>query len=102
MVLFRDETTPYRTIPELDVKEYRTNAKSLRGNVYRVRGEVDSQLAWSPKVRFISIIVGDDDPLPVQVPKKFEGINIQKGQKFIFVVEIDEEGIPTAKEMKKV
>jgi len=102
MLFFQGEAKPFRAIPELDIKEYRTNAKSLRGNVYRVQGEVDSQLDWSPNVRFFSVLVGDDDPLPVKVPKKFDGVNIQKGQKFIFVVDIDDEGIPTAKEMKKV
>ncbi len=40
----------------LDVKAYLENANSLRGNVYKIEGEVTNALAWSPSTgRLIAV-----------------------------------------------
>ena len=39
---------PYRTLTPIDVGTYLDNANSLRGNVYKLTGTIDSELAWSP------------------------------------------------------
>jgi len=100
--LFRDGNKPYRATPELNPKDYHTNANSLRGNVYRIQGEVDSSLAWSPTLgRLISIKVDEGAALPVLVTQKFNGVNLQKGQKFIFMLEVDQNGILITRDLKK-
>jgi len=100
LIFFRNEA--YSTTPELQVRDYLANANSLRGNVYRVQGEVEGSLAWSPTMgRLISINVGEDGVLPVLVTKKFDGVNIQKGQKFIFLLEVNPDGILTTKNLTK-
>ena len=73
---------PYRTIPTLDSKAYLDNANSLRGNVYKVEGEIVNSLALSPSEgRLFSVSVGNDNNvLPVLVTRNFNEVNIQKGQ----------------------
>jgi len=102
LIFFRDGNTPYRALPELNPKDYQTNANSLRGNVYRVQGEVDTQLEWSPSLgRLISVKVDENTALPVLVTKEFNGVNLQKGQKFNFMLEVDQNGILITKDLKK-
>ena len=51
---------PFRTATPLDVATYLENANSLRGNVYRLQGEVLNSLGWSPtKGRLIAVGVDD-------------------------------------------
>lgn len=92
---------PFRTVAELDIPAYLENANSLRGNVYKVKGEVSNSLAWSPASgRLIAVDVGDET-IPVLVTAEFNAMNIQKGQKFLFVIEVDENGILRTKGLSK-
>lgn len=104
--LFVRVSDPYRTIAALDVASYLENSNSLRGNTYKVTGTVANSLAWSASAgRLFSIEVGSGpggDVLPVLIPVQFNHINVQKGQKFVFQVEVDEKGILKAKDLKKV
>lgn len=93
---------PYRTISPLDVPSYMENANSLRGNVYKAEGEVSNSLAWSPTAgRLIAVDVGKET-IPVLVTPEFNAINIQKGQKFRFVVEVDPKGILKTKKLSQL
>lgn len=101
--MFTNDSTPYRTTPELEVKAYLENSNSLRGNVYRVEGEVVNSLAWSPSSgRLISVsVVEGGDILPVLVTNDFNQINIQKGQRFVFLLEVDENGVLKTRSLTK-
>jgi hypothetical protein len=94
---------PFRAVSPLDVQTYLENANSLRGNVYRMEGEVVNSLAWSPsKGRLIAIKVDkSEDVVPVLVTTNFNHINIQKGQRFIFLLEVDDKGILRTRDMTK-
>ena len=94
---------PFRTVSALDVRTYLENANSLRGNVYKIEGEVVNSLAWSAsKGRLIAIKVDKgDDIVPVLVTTNFNHINIQKGQRFLFLLEVDDKGILRTKDMTK-
>ncbi len=102
---FGELDDPYRTIPELDVATYLENSDALRGNVYKADGMIDSSLAWSPvRGRLIAIEVQatpDNALLPVLVPPDLSDINIQKGQSFLLQLEVVEDGILLAKDLKK-
>jgi hypothetical protein len=97
---------PYRTLTPLSVSEYLENSNSLRGNTYKVTGTVWNSLAWSPTTgRLFSIEVQGDHStsvLPLLIPASFNQINIQKGQRYVFKVEIDEKGILKVKDLNKV
>jgi hypothetical protein len=96
-------TEPFRTISSLDVQTYLENANSLRGNVYKIEAEVVNSLAWSQsKGRLIAIKVEKgNEVVPVLVTTNFNQINIQKGQRFIFLLEVDDKGILRTKDMTK-
>jgi hypothetical protein len=97
---------PYRTLAPLDVSTYLDNSNSLRGNSYKVTGTIWNSLAWSPTVgRLFSIEVdtgnGGTNVLPLLIPTTFNHMNIQKGQRFIFKIEVDEKGILRAAGLNK-
>ena len=93
---------PFRTVSSLDVRTYLENANSLRGNVYKIEGEVMNSLGWSPtQGRLIAVEVENGKVVPVLVTTSFNHINIQKGQRFIFLLEVDNKGILRTKDMTK-
>ena len=113
---------PYRTVPELDMTEYLNNANSLQGNVYKVRGSIAQALGYSrDKGRLFSVEVsggnnggsggsgggnnfGDNANvavLPILVPPSLSYLNLQKGQRYIFRLEVGDGGILKAQDMKK-
>ncbi len=103
--LFKDADDSYRTIPPLEVQSYLDNANSLRGNVYKVTGEVLNSLAWSPsqgRLFSFQVDAGEDKQIiPVLVPVDFNKINIQRGQQFQLQLEVGDKGILTAREIRK-
>ena len=94
---------PFRTVAPLDVETYLENANSLRGNVYKIQGEVLNSLGWSPtQGRLIAVGVDNGrQVVPVLVTTDFSHINIQRGQRFIFLLEVDDKGILRTKDMTK-
>ena len=95
--------TPYRATPEFPVGEYLGTSTSLRGNTYRLSGAVLNSIAWSPEEgRLISVQPADaDSPLPVVIPAGLGDTNIQKGQRFHFLVEVREGGVLYATDLTK-
>lgn len=94
---------PFRTYPTLDVNAYLDNANSLRSNVYKIEGEVLNSLSWSPsggRLFAISVDKGTQ-VIPVLITTEFNQVNIQKGQKFIFLLEVDDKGILRTKKLQK-
>ena len=85
------------------LQTYLENANSLRGNVYKIQGEVLNSLGWSPtKGRLIAVGVdGGKQVIPVLVTTSFSHINIQRGQRFVFLLEVGDEGIVRTKDMTK-
>lgn len=104
-LLFKGSADPFRTEQELDVSTYLDYAKSLRGNVYRVEGVVQNQLAWdASRGRLVSVEVQKgqrNDVLPMLVPASLNAVNLQKGQRFKFKVSIGENGIILVEDLRK-
>jgi hypothetical protein len=93
---------PDRTIATLDVPAYMENANSLRGNVYKAEGEVSNSLAWSSTAGRLIAVDVEKETIPVLVTPEFNAINIQKGQKFRFVLEVDPKGILKTKKLSQL
>jgi len=96
---------PYRTLTAIDVPTYMENADSLRGNVYKLTGTIDSELAWSPtQGRLFSVLADGSktDVLPLLIPPELDRVNIQKDQKFYFKIVVGDKGILTASDLKKI
>ena len=105
-VLLGKINNPYRTLTPLNVATYLENSNSLRGNTYKVTGTVWNSLAWSPTAgRLFSIEVESGsgvNVLPILIPSQFNYVTIEKGQRFIFQIEIDDKGILKTKNLSKV
>ena len=96
---------PYRTLAPIDVPTYLDNANSLRGNVYKFTGTIDSELAWSPtQGRLFSVLADGSktDVLPLLIPAYLDSVNIQKDQRFFFKISVGDKGILTASDLKKI
>lgn len=101
-VVYGRVSDPYRTMTLLPVRDYLENASSLRGNVYKLDGAVEKSLAWSSSAgRLFSVQVGASDVVPVLVPPQFNQVNIERGQHFIFKVEVGEKGVLRVQDVKK-
>ena len=102
--LYKKVSDPYRTLTSLDVPTYLNNANSLRGNVYKLQGVVGSQLAWAPQQgRLYSIETAESaEMLPLMIPAGFNSVNMQKGQRYFFKIEVGDKGILRVQDIRKV
>lgn len=92
---------PFRALASFPVADYLQNSNSLRGNVYKLDGVVAEQLHYSKSARLISVEV-NGEPVPVIVPAELRDVNVQKGQRLLFKVEVGEKGEIKALGLKKV
>lgn len=101
--LFGPSRKPYRAATEFPVESYLSESTTLRGNTYRLSGAVLNSISWSPaEGRLISVQPeGSECPIPVVVPAGLGETNIQKGQRFHFLVEVRGNGILYATSLTK-
>ncbi len=95
------DSNPARTTPPLDIESYLSNANSLRGNVYKLKGTVSESLAWSPESGRLIAVETEEKMIPVLVTPEFNAMNIQKEQVLIFILEVDEKGILRTRQVTK-
>jgi hypothetical protein len=96
----KDNST-HRTVPSLNVGAYLENSNSLRGNTYKLEGKVAESLAWSPDSGRLIAIEVDNEIIPVLVTADFNDMNIQKEQRLVFLVAVDEKGILRTRKVEK-
>jgi hypothetical protein len=99
--LFGRASDPYRTLTPLPIQDYLQNSNSLRGNVYKLDATIGQSLQWSPTVGRLFSVETNGEVLPVLVPPQFNSVNIERGQKFFFKVEVGDHGILRADDVKK-
>lgn len=91
---------PYRTTPAFQAAEYYKDSNSLRGNTFKLDGVVGDQLRFTKDGRLFAV-EAEGNPVPVIVPQKLNDVNIRKGQRYLFRVEVGEKGIIRALEIKE-
>lgn len=91
---------------KLRVEEVLENANSLRGNEYIIEGKVDEKLRWtSDRGQVVSIQVdssGHSDYTVVEIPPKFNSLNIEREQRYAFKVKFREGGIAVATAIQRL
>lgn len=93
---------PYRTMTALPVGDYLENSNSLRGNVYKLDATIASSIDWSPTSgRLLSVDVSGGDVLPILVPPQFNHVNLERGQRYLFKIEVGDKGVLRAQDVKK-
>ncbi len=100
-VLFGKASDPYRTLTPLPVPDYLQNSNSLRGNVYKLEATVSESLQWSPTIGRLFSVEAGGEMLPVLVPPQFNSVNIERGQRFFFKLEVGDHGILLVQDVKK-
>ena len=100
-MVFGGNQDPYRTTSPFPVKDYLENANSLRGNTYRLEALIDKTLEVAPDAGRLFSVEASGEMLPLFVPSKLNGINIERGQKFHFRVQINEKGLVVASDIRK-
>lgn len=99
---FSRATDPFRKTAFLDLPAYETSANSLRGNSYQLEGEIAALLAWSPSGRVVSVELTDAKKVvPVLLPNEFNPVNLPKGQRFRFILVVDDQGVLRARKLVK-
>lgn len=91
---------PFRTLSVFPVADYMQNSNSLRGNSYKLEAVVGEQLRFIQSARLFSVEV-NGEPVSLLVPKELRDVNIQKGQRFLFKVEVGDKGIVRAIDARK-
>ena len=99
--LFGRASDPYRTLTPLPIQDYLQNSNSLRGNVYKLDAVIGQSLQWSPTAGRLFSVETNGEVLPVLVPPQFNSVNIERGQRFFFKVEVGDHGILLANDVKK-
>jgi len=88
-------------------REYLDNFFSLRGNRYVAQGRITEQLRFgADRTRLFALSITDaalTEPCEVGllVPSSFGSLNIQTGQEFRALVEVDQDGLLRAIDLKK-
>ncbi len=105
-LLYGKANDPYRTMKLLPVADYMENANSLRGNVYKLDGTVSRSLDWSATAgRLFSVdVTGTDsrgEVVPLLIPSQFNNLNIERGQRFLFKIEVGDKGILRVQDLRK-
>lgn len=100
-------TDPLTGITELSADEFLENATALGGNTYKLEGIVDDRLdKWrGADGRLFSVQISDGSGttfVPVWVPADYEGANVQRGQRYLFKVRVQENGVLEVLELLKV
>ena len=100
-LMFGGSQDPYRTTSPFPVKDYLENANSLRGNTYRLEAQVDKTLEVAPDSSRLLSVESAGDMIPLLVPSKLNGLNIERGQKLHFKVQINEKGLVVASDIRR-
>ena len=101
-VMFNRSGDPYRTMTALPVTDYLENSNSLRGNTYKLDATISQSLEWSPTAgRLFSVEVGAD-VLPVLIPASLNHLNLDRGQRYHFKIQVGDKGVLTAQDVTKV
>lgn len=105
--LMHRATDPMTGITELNTDEFLENATALGDNIYKLEGIVDDRLdKWrSADGRLFSVQISDGSGstfVPVWVPPDYQGANIQRGQRYVFKVRVQENGVLEVLELLKV
>lgn len=94
------KTASFGDIAKLQVSELLENGNSLRGNEYVIEGQIDEKLQWTTdRGQLVSIRVpaaAGDEFVGIEIPPKFNNLNIDTKQKYAFRVKFKQGGIPVA------
>ena len=93
---------PYRTMTPLPVADYMENSNSLRGNVYKLEGTISQSIEWSPTAGRLFSVEAGGEMLPILFPPALNPINLDRGQRYFFKIQVGDKGVLIAQDVKKM
>ena len=99
--LIRSQGDPFRAVAALPVKDYLDNSNSLRGNIYKLDATIAKSIDWSASGGRLFAVESGGEMLAVLVPPQFGAINIERGQRYVFKLEVAEKGVLRVQEVRK-
>ena len=99
---FNRSGDPYRTMTPLPVADYLENSNSLRGNVYKLDATISQSIEWSPTAGRLFSVDAGKDVLPILIPPALNHINLDRGQRYYFKIQVGDKGVLMAQDVKKV
>ncbi len=100
-LLIRSQGDPFRTVAPLPVKDYLENSNSLRGNIYKLDATVAKSIDWSASSGRLFAVESNGEMLAILVPPQLGAMNIERGQRFIFKIEVGNKGVLRVQEVRK-
>jgi hypothetical protein len=90
----------FADVKPLNVEDFLENGNSLRGNEYSIEGKIDEKLLWTTdRGQVVSLRVkadGGEELIGVEIPPKFNNLNIEREQSYAMRVKVRQGGIPVA------
>ncbi len=94
-----------RAVSELNITDYVQKGDSMGGTEWRITGTVESKLRWTPdRGQLLSVFVEQGnikESLPVLVPPEFNDVNINVGDRLTLVVQVADEQVLEARDLKR-
>ena len=95
----------FSNLAELSVAELKKSGTSLSGNEYRINGEIAERMILAGDRGLLISLQPEADssesgPVPVHVPPGVDQINLERGHRYTFKVEVNREGLPIALDIK--
>jgi hypothetical protein len=91
----------FRGVTPLPVGDYLANSNSLRGNVYKLDATISKSIDWSPTAGRLFAVESGGEVLAVLVPPQLNQLNIERGQRYVFKIEVAEKGVLRVQEARK-
>lgn len=92
---------PFRTVAVLPVQDYLENSNSLRGNIYKLEATIAKSIDWSASAGRLFAVESNGEVVAVLVPAQFNQINIERGQRYVFKLEVADKGVLRVQEVRK-
>jgi hypothetical protein len=100
------KSASFADVNPLVISEYLENANSLRGNEYVVEGKIDEKLRWtSDRGQVASVRVktpAGEEIIPIEIPPKFNNLNIEREQPYAFRTKVRQGGILVAEGINRL
>jgi hypothetical protein len=99
--VLRSHSDPFRAVAPLPVHDYLDSSNSLRGNIYKLDATIAKSIDWSANGGRLFAVESGGEMLAVLVPAQFNQINIERGQRYLFKLEVADKGVLRVQEVHK-
>jgi hypothetical protein len=104
--LLGKKSASFGDISALSIDELLENGNSLRGNEYSIEGKIDEKLRWTAdrgQVVSLRVKAGSDEELiGIEIPPKFNNLNIEREQRYTMRIKVRQGGIPVATDVTRL